>query len=284
MITELTLDKSTKGLIIDILTKEYPLTAKQIHNRIKKAGISMSYHGVYSSLSELVSTSVILKEKTGYELSHRWVDSTCTKMENIRIKHEIEPILNDLKVGDVRTLHFKSYKEYVNFVRTYMSHFVKSVKPKEKNSIIWLLKHATRGIFNTEKNREFSKIIKEKNISLHVAVSGNTTMDKIVQIADESMGLRNMKIGITNNFGMMIAVYNDVAICAILSQKEEHEMEKLYRESDEIKGNVFKVPQHVAKISNFIGSMNDPVKVLVVKNPELVNIYREYVLSFFPDQ
>jgi hypothetical protein len=284
MITELTLDKSTKGLIIDILTKEYPLTAKQIHNRIKKAGISMSYHGVYSSLSELVSTSVILKEKTGYELSHRWVDSTCTKMENIRIKHEIEPILNDLKVGDVRTLHFKSYKEYVNFVRTYMSHFIKNANPKEKNTISWLVKHATRGIFNTEDNIDLANKIKEKDIDLYVLVSGNTAMDKMVKIADESMGLKNMKIGAPNNFGMIISVYNDVAICAILSQKEEKQMDKLFEESNAIEGDIFKVPQHVAKISNHIAQMKDPVKVLVVKNPELVKTYQDYVLTSFADE
>jgi hypothetical protein len=281
MISQLAVDKSTKGVILEILTNEFPLSAKQIHARVNRLGSKMSYHGVYSSLSEMVDNSIIIKSRSNYELSRKWINDTSFAIEKLKTKHIISPVLSDLKQGDVRTIILPSYKDYVKFVRSYMHHFIETSNPKDNNKIFWLVKHATRGVYNTDTNAKVAEILRKKNIDLHVAVAGNTTMDKIVKVSEEAMGLKMMRLNIPNQFGMSISIYNDVAICAIVSQREEEMMNKLYEESNSIKGNIFKVLEHMAKITNYLSVMKDPVKVLVVKNPELVKSYRDYILSFF---
>jgi hypothetical protein len=281
MISKLAIDKSTKGVILEILTKEFPLSAKQVHSRVNRFGNKMSYHGVYSSLSEMVDNSIIIKTGSNYELSRKWINDTSFAIERLKTKHTISPILSDLKQGEVRKINFNSYKEYVAFTRKYTNHFIENIDSKKKNRIFWLVYHATRGIYNTDTNAEFAKTLEEKKISFYIAVSGDTAMDKISKVVCEQMNMKNMKLGIPNNFGMSISIYNDVAICAIFPHGIKKQLENLYKESNKIGGDIFKVLEHMTKISNYLNSLDQPIKVLVVKNPDLVETYQDYILSFF---
>jgi len=281
VLADLASQSSTKSQIINILNKESPLTAKQVYNKIIKQGISIRYQRVYENLRDMISLGILVKEGVNYSLSDKWVMDTCVTMERIKIRHIIRPFLKDSGNEKTKTIKFSSYRDYVNFIRTYMRHFIENVDKRNKNAICWLVYHSTQGVYNTGANVELAKLMKKKNIERYIAVSGNTAMDKVVKIMDGTIGLKNMVLGVPNRFDMSFAVYNDVAICTIFSPKIKEGMEKMYEESNCIEGKTFKIPEYIAKISNYLDSIESEITVVIVLNPTLVNTYRNYVLSFF---
>lgn len=65
---------SSKDLVVQILSREWPLTAKQIYNKlVRESGKSVSYQAVHKIVLQLVSDGVLLKEGKGYCLSELWI-------------------------------------------------------------------------------------------------------------------------------------------------------------------------------------------------------------------
>ena len=52
-------DDKVKSLIIEILSEDWPLTAKKIYYKIKKKGKSVSYQAVFKSLQYLAEKKSI---------------------------------------------------------------------------------------------------------------------------------------------------------------------------------------------------------------------------------
>ena len=75
----LTKDKSTKKIIIDILSSEWPLSLSKIYYKIKKKyGLGITYQAVHKAINELTGERILKKEKKEYQLSIDWIN----KIEN----------------------------------------------------------------------------------------------------------------------------------------------------------------------------------------------------------
>jgi hypothetical protein len=284
VLSQMSAGKNVRNQVIEILGSEFPLSAKQIFNRVKKQGISGTYHGVYDCVQEMVRTGVINKEGVEYSLSGKWITSTCVIMERIQIKHTLGKIDNTTEKSGIKTMVFDSYSDYVKFVRKYDKYFIENVDSNKNNKICWLAYHASRPILNAEQNVEFAKKLKKKNIDFSIAICGNTKLDKISKTVFESCGLNKVVLDVLNRFGMSIAIYNDVAICSIFNDKFTQERNKIYRESDKNQENSHEISRSISKVANFINSVNTSVTVMIVKNPDVVNLYRNYILSFFDSE
>ncbi len=70
-----TKNKSTKDAIIEILSSEWPLSLKKIHNAIKKKyAISVTYQATHKAINELVDGGTLKKENREYQLSFNWIN------------------------------------------------------------------------------------------------------------------------------------------------------------------------------------------------------------------
>ncbi|HLD58935.1 MAG TPA: hypothetical protein VI977_04850 [archaeon] len=68
---------STKDLVIQILGEEWPLTIKQIHERVKRqSDQNLTYQAVHKLLVRLSNEGVIEKETGKYKLSKTWIFNT----------------------------------------------------------------------------------------------------------------------------------------------------------------------------------------------------------------
>jgi len=57
-------NKSTQDLIIEILSNEWPLTTKQIHNRLKRNHAkNISYQAAHKTIKQMLEEKILLKEK-----------------------------------------------------------------------------------------------------------------------------------------------------------------------------------------------------------------------------
>jgi hypothetical protein len=273
--------KSTKGVIIDVLSKGHSLSAKQIYNQFKKRAISITYHSVYDMIQEMVVKSIVVKTEKNYQLSNKWLSETCITMERIKIRHTIGPITNFVGNEEIKTMTFPSYREYVKFLRGFMDYFLEHIDPNKKNAIHWMTYHATRGILNAESITHLAKKMKEKNVEFYASICGNTTLDKLVKTMYENAGFNNMKLGIPNTFGMYVTVYNDVAICAFIPSDKRKEIEDIYKKSNKIGSNIFMIPKCLAEIANCLNSITTEVKIMIIKSPDLVESYKKHISSLF---
>ncbi|MFH1895735.1 MAG: hypothetical protein ABIJ74_04150 [archaeon] len=94
MINELALLKfnpegaSTKQKIIDLLSNEYPLTARKIHNKLQKNySTEISYQGVYKTVKEMEHEKVLEKKKQEYLLSIDWIQKSKKTLETVEKKY-----------------------------------------------------------------------------------------------------------------------------------------------------------------------------------------------------
>ncbi len=94
MINELSLLKlnpenaSTKQKIVSALSERWPLTAKQIFDRLQREyGAIISYQGVHKIIKELESDMVIGRKKEGYQLSIDWIQKSKKTFEDVEKRY-----------------------------------------------------------------------------------------------------------------------------------------------------------------------------------------------------
>lgn len=70
-----TKNKSTKDAIIEILSSEWPLSLKRIHNKIgKRYNLGITYQATHKAVNELVEGGALKKESREYQLSVNWIN------------------------------------------------------------------------------------------------------------------------------------------------------------------------------------------------------------------
>lgn len=65
-----TKDKSTKDIIVEILSSAWTLSLNKLYYKIKnKYGISVTYQAIHKAVNELVDVGALKKENREYRLS-----------------------------------------------------------------------------------------------------------------------------------------------------------------------------------------------------------------------
>lgn len=68
--------KTTKELVILILTREWPLPIKKIYNEVKKESKqNLTYQAIHKTLKQLVDESILLKKQKKYALNPEWIQA-----------------------------------------------------------------------------------------------------------------------------------------------------------------------------------------------------------------
>ena len=80
-------DDKVKNLIIQILSEEWPLTAKKIYYRVKRKGKSVTYQAVFKALTYLVKQRIVDKNNYNYSLNKKWLSETANFYENIKKRY-----------------------------------------------------------------------------------------------------------------------------------------------------------------------------------------------------
>ena len=76
VISDLTKNKSTKRVIIDILSLEWPLSLNKIYSRLRgRYGAGITYQATHKAVKELTQEKILQKEKREYQLSIYWINN-----------------------------------------------------------------------------------------------------------------------------------------------------------------------------------------------------------------
>ena len=67
--------KSTKDMVISLLSQKWPLSAKEIYNSMRREfGAEFSYQAVHKILNELQQEKILEKNGMSYQISKNWIE------------------------------------------------------------------------------------------------------------------------------------------------------------------------------------------------------------------
>ena len=101
--------KDLRNLIVNALSKSWPLTIPEIVESLKEStGSNVSYQGVSKSVRELLSQGVLVKEDNAYLLSLGWIDSLSHGLQELAQSYRSQANIwpEDLLPGESATYSF----------------------------------------------------------------------------------------------------------------------------------------------------------------------------------
>lgn len=75
--------KGVRDIIVDVLSKEWPLTARKIHNVVKSRGVDVTYQAVHKAIYKLLGDEILVKAPGGYQLNEEWIKDIREFCENL---------------------------------------------------------------------------------------------------------------------------------------------------------------------------------------------------------
>lgn len=83
---------STKELIVRILCEEWPLSVRQIHERMKRThAVDCTYQAAFKQVKELAEKGVILNEDRQYQMNLEWLERVGFFIQNLLEYYEKNP-------------------------------------------------------------------------------------------------------------------------------------------------------------------------------------------------
>jgi len=110
-------DDKVKNLIIHILSREWPLSARQIYFNVKKEGRDVSYQAVFKALQHLKAEAILDKQRHNYSLDKTWLEKTASFYDKINKTYSGE--YQDVPSQILNSLHLTL--KYKTMYRSWMS-------------------------------------------------------------------------------------------------------------------------------------------------------------------
>lgn len=228
--------KNVKEMIVFILAHEFPLSTKELKNKIKKYyGRSVSYQGVHKEAMKLGREGLLIKQQKEFMLNSSWVSRFYMFAEALHLNYsKIRKYpLNVLELredGDIITLDFNSINEVDEYFIDVMDYFYQVLNPKEK--IVMHYKHNVWPILHSQKEQEITTK-GPKNRKIYCLCGSNTPLDRWCTKYENSIGM-NVRIvpGVAQQWG--IHIYGDLVIQFHREPKVGQKIDEFFQEHTSI--------------------------------------------------
>ncbi len=105
----------SRDAILDVVSKEWPLPAKVIYNRVKKKHkLSLTYQAVFNLLKELVNNGLLVKDDQRYLMNPSYIESQLSFYSEMRNKYVDDGLIRAVKNDEIFT--FTSIRETMEFL------------------------------------------------------------------------------------------------------------------------------------------------------------------------
>ena len=271
-------EKTTKKRIIEILSKEWPLTAKKIYNNLKKEySLSITYQAVHKTMDQLVEKKVLIKKEREYIVNVKWLEGIEEFIENIKSEYaknmHLFGIKNFNKEGDTQTFIFESLGDAEEYRKKLQKEYI--LQPMPKPPYCGISKNYKSPLVYSEKSLKILDLIKENLTSCYMIIKGDTIIDKWCANYYRNNPLVMIKTGIDLSNNCETMILGDLIFQTYIPQKTQEFISSQYKNAK--KNADINVPLFYKEIYR----KKQNIKVIVLKNPELAKQLREQVLSFF---
>ncbi|MFH1391953.1 MAG: hypothetical protein ABIH20_06590 [Candidatus Diapherotrites archaeon] len=259
-------EKSTKNQIIQILSENWPLSIKEIHNQmVKHHSFSGSYQAIFKALKELEDTEVLEKENNKFKVSFAWVKKLSSMSKTM------ENNLKEKSQNGVVLLKFNSYIEMGKFLIN--DFFSEDFSDKTVECVcFWHHAYPLTGA-SQEEHEKMKKLFSSRN---HYNIcTCDTFLDKMTMDYVEKLG---KKIVVGKDYSAKIDTFTEGnKIMQVYFPKElSEEMENIYSETKSEKDF------DIQKLFEF-GTRKSEIKVTIFKNKELADTLLEEAKELYEE-
>lgn len=271
-------EKSTKDLVISLLVDEYPLSAKQITNKIKsKFGVSVTFQGVYKAINQLITDGVLSKEGKNLQISKDWIINAKLFLDSLQTKYfeETKAISKSAIGEDIQVYYFDNLIALDKFWNNILEIWFKDPNLRDE-FLTQQSGHTWYVLGQLEEETAILNSIKEKNLKFYILNDGNTFLDKW-----SGRYYRGQKFVYTINKSRKKIPKNHYFIIY-----SDYIMESVY--PDDLTKELDKIYDSVKEITDL--NLNELIKVLrkktqlkitIMKNPILAKRLRKDILKHF---
>ncbi|MBI2597906.1 MAG: hypothetical protein HYW50_01790 [Candidatus Diapherotrites archaeon] len=266
---------STKDKIVLILGQEFPLTAKQIFNRLKKEfNANLSYQAAHKLLHQLTEEKVLLREEKNYSLNKQWIKQVKTfgsNLENSYLKKAGNNYLQDLEKHGTVNVTLVGIRETARFL---IDGFFRLPNPQKKPNIaLWRNVYSIIGLNDADYDG-----LKETLPQWFAVSSENNFLDKMFADTLSKFGMK-VKLGVKEaatslSDTFVTGDYVGVIFYPPKFRELWHRQNKLPQ-----KVNEFDLHHHFKMMIDEKATIN----ALITKNPDLADQIREKYMKHFKE-
>lgn len=251
---------STKEKIIELLSKNWPLSAKKIYNQLQKEyHISITYQATHKALKELFESKVLERQKEGYLLNKEWAK----KLESFsgKIKNELEQENNNREIKTIQKLKFDTHREFIKYQIDLMEDILKKEKKLE---VVFHYRHMPYPhVMSSEEIKRMKQIMPK--LKWTIKSRKDTPMGRWCAKQWEKMGIKT-EVGTDISADRMMFL-NDYILLIYTSKESLKEWDKSY--------SVKSIDEY--NINETMENISSPMYktiMLVMKDKELANMLR----------
>ncbi|MFH1256819.1 MAG: hypothetical protein V1494_06025 [Candidatus Diapherotrites archaeon] len=257
---------STRDKVISLLSNEWPLSARKIHNALAKGnGFSSSYQATHKIISQLVLDGVLEKSEKNYSLNRKWIE----ELKNA--SHSIHSAYFDKKASpsfSESSFSFESMHEADKFI---LDFFVTNY-PGDGEAIAWQWQHYWLPLFLSMKEYEKLKLI-PKTAKIYSIVKGSNVIDKWCSEFWNKQGFSS-KSGVNYGDNDIIAM-GDLVLQAFYPKSLMKEINGFFSKTKNIQD------LDVKHLFDNIFLKKTQIPIIIAKNPALAKQIKENVQKHF---
>ena len=263
--------KTTKDFVITILSKEWPLSLKNIYNKIKKGyGYSASYQSVYKAVKELVEEQTLIEKDKKYILNISWIKDlqsfTDIVETNYYAKERLETFggIKDSNKGTNNTiLEFETIFD----AEKYLYYFTKiNLLKKEKETICWYNINEWRPTLYLRSEYNYYKRLIKRGHRCYILCSGESEIEKSAKEFYKTINV-SFKFSSDRMVSNIIA-FSDYVIQIFIPEDFLKKIQIALKE------------KNPNKLISILESKSS-VKVIISKDNQLANLMKDKIISKF---
>ena len=270
---------STKEQVIYFLSNEWPLSVKQIYNKVSKESKSgISYQAVHKVIKRLEEDGTVVQNGKDYKLSDDWLfslkkfsDEVHGRYSKTQGKYEVKPSFEGKIV-----MHFDDYS---NFIVTTANLLEKRVLIGNGPNIgVGIFRHVLwplRFAFS-----DFELFIKmTKSIpKTYGLILNDTPLDRWIKQQWLSGGFGGLRLGVVfEGVDGDVIIHGDSIIQVRYSEETKKVVDEAYKRNSNLL-DIFK-----EYFTRSLGKKKTSIDVVLTKNSELAAVMRKQILSYFPE-
>ncbi|MFH1224665.1 MAG: hypothetical protein V1676_02570 [Candidatus Diapherotrites archaeon] len=269
---------STKDAIVAILSRKWPLTAREACTQIKREyALEVSYQAVHKNMSELAEAGVITQQDRNYQLSETWITNLGNFSDGLKeayfkngSKYDVDPNFK----GEVHL----TYNDYSIFVVSTAEQLRRKVAVGNGPNIgTGLFRHLLWPMrFNFLDYELFRRMVAAQD-STYALVENNSPLDKWITKQYYAGGFGGLKTGVPLGSMEGDTIVQGDGIYEIKYSEESREF------IDEIYGRNSNLLDLFNEyfLKNAIKKNKVQIDVKISKNPHMASVLRNQVLAHF---
>src|SRR3989338_9163257 len=175
--------KSTKDAIISILSREWPLSTKEIHNRAQRQlSLNVSYQAVHKTIKQFEKEGIISKVGREYELNRGRISSTKKSFTNLEKLYNKDEMVYEIDPNFKGTIKWQ-FNDYAVMIVTFAEILSSNtlVRDSAPPMAIGWLRHLYWPLRFNFKDFELLQRIGKNCKNAYVIASSASLFDKLVQ-------------------------------------------------------------------------------------------------------